>query len=147
MTSHTKVAANQRFLLEENWNFKESNPKAKNSLHMLQNRPLRTPPNPVTKVTRQKTKTIPSHKLPNFNHRISTISNPKNPQRASPAPPFQTQTLLSKSARTLASLNRTNVHLRVPRDVFSPKTNPVVCGLTRYSCSIHSSHSQIDPPR
>jgi hypothetical protein len=62
-------------------------------------------------------------------------------------PPFQTQTLLSKSARTLASLNRTNVHLRASRDVFSPKTNPVVCGLTRYPCSIHSSHSQIDPPR
>lgn len=146
MTSHTKVAANQRFLLEENWNFKESNPKAKQSAHAPKPS-FAHAPHPVTKVTRQKTKTIPSHKLPNFNHRISTISNPKNPQRASPAPPFQTQTLLSKSARTLASLNRTNVHLRVPRDVFSPKTNPVVCGLTRYSCSIHSSHSQIDPPR
>ena len=44
MRQATKVAANQRFLLEENWNFKESNPKAKNNLHMLQNRPLRTPP-------------------------------------------------------------------------------------------------------
>jgi hypothetical protein len=121
--------------------------KQKTSAHTPKPSFAHAPPHPATKVTRQKTKTIPSYKLQNFQPLYFNHLKSQKSQRASPAPPFQTQTLLSKSARTLASLNRTNVHLRVPRDVFSPKTNPVVCGLTRYSCSIHSSHSQIDPPR